>query len=218
MAKRGNRRYTNKAPARVKHPEYYTEDYYHTSHTFKELQEVRRRLAKTANQRLVRLERAKSEVTGESYASFGAADIAYEYLDRQGRNRFSEQLEFYDSKSQDSLSIRREIATLQSFISAKSSSVAGQKEIEAKRLKTFSGKGIAHASNKEFYAFLNSDTFKNYSKMFDSETVIELYDSAMEYNDAGTAQAMLDSLYNEYTNNNKELSLRAITEGLQRLG
>lgn len=156
-------------------------------------QALRRTLAKRANQRLVRLERSESKVTGENFASYGAAQNAYEYIrsTRAGKNRFSESKNYMD----DINTIRREISVLQGFLQSPSSLVSGQKSIEANRISSFESgkwgvkyrrtgelnKKIKFASNKEFYDFLNSDLFNSLKKQgFTSEQIVELYDSAVD--------------------------------------
>lgn len=169
---------------------------YRESLTGAELQQIRRKLAKQANQRLVRLERTTSKVTGESYASYGAAELAYEYTQKKyGGNRFKESLGTIGAD--DTARLREEITRLQSFLSSKSSRVKGQKDIEKLRIKTFesgqwglteeqkkqgaTNRQLKFASNKEFYDFLNSNTFKELvGKGFDSEQLIELYDQALQ--------------------------------------
>lgn len=165
------------------------EDVYRGSYSISELQSIRRKLAKRANQRIVRLERAESAITGEKFNTFGAVTDVYSYLDRQsGKNRFRETLTALDT----SADLKREITVLQGFLGRKSSTVAGMRDIENKRLNTFeSGKwgsynktGVPNtplkfASNKEFYDFLTSDTFKGLvNSGFTSEQIIEIYDSA----------------------------------------
>lgn len=162
-------------------------DVYRNSMSNEDILSLRRKLAKRANQRLVRLERAKSKVTGEYYNEYGAATIAYEYLDRQGRHRFRET----KGEGWDLNSARHEIVVLQGFLSSKSSTVVGQKEIEKRRIKSFERgewgtlwktqgkrqKPIKFASNKEFYDFLSSDTFKGLvTAGFDSDKIVELYE------------------------------------------
>lgn len=141
-----------------------------------ELNSIRRTLAKRANQRIVRLERAYSNITGESYASYGAIEYARDYLQKIGRNRFSEKKDYTD----DFNLLRREILQLQKFLSAQSSTVYGQREIEQKRIKSFEDKGIRFASNREFYDFLNSKDFADLTKQFDSDKIVEYYDLARE--------------------------------------
>ena len=142
----------------------------------KELNTIRRTLAKRANQRLVRLERAYSSITGESYATYGAIDYAREYLQKIGRNRFSEKKDYTD----DFNLLRIEILQLQKFLSSKSSTVLGQREIEQKRIKSFESKGIRFSGNKEFYDFLNSKDYSDLTKQFDSDKIVEYYDLARE--------------------------------------
>lgn len=151
-----------------------------------DLQTMRRTLAKRANQRMVRLERGKSLVTGESF-NFGAIENARAYLGK--RKRFSEKLELTTDLNQ----LRKEITVLQSFLNAKSSTIQGMREIERRRIKTFETgewgqkwkqqgirqKPIRFASTKEFYDFLNSGTFKNLIDAgFDSDQIVTMYQEA----------------------------------------
>lgn len=168
-----------------------TTDVYRGSFPIKELQRMRRALAKRANQRIVRLERGQSEVTGEKWNTFGAVVDVYKYLNDQqeGRTRFKESANALSDYGE----LRWEITVLQGFLGRKTSLVYGMRDIEKKRINTFeSGKwGTAYkkngtptrpikfASNKEFYDFLNSETFKGLvSSGFTSEQIIEEYDKA----------------------------------------
>lgn len=162
-------------------------DVYRDSYSLSELQQLRKKLAKRANQRILRLERSKSKITGEKFNTFGAVIDIYHYLGE--RTRFREQ---YNAIS-DINSIRREITVLQGFLGRKTSLVSGIREIERKRINTFeSGKwgykykktGVLNkplhfSSTKEFYDFLNSETFRGLlSSGFTSEQLIDIYDSA----------------------------------------
>lgn len=168
-----------------------TTDVYRGSFKITELQRMRRALAKRANQRIVRLERGQSAVTGEKWNTFGAVIDVYKYLNDQqeGRKRFKEQ----ENALGDYNQLRREITVLQGFLGRKTSLVSGMMDIEKKRINTFeSGKwGTAYrkngtptrpikfANNKEFYDFLNSETFKGLvASGFTSEQIIEEYDKA----------------------------------------
>lgn len=165
-------------------------DVYQASLTPTKLSQVRRTLAKRANQRLLRLERATSNVTGERYSEIGAYPKAMSYLERTGRRRFDERSRTkmdYDEQ-------RREVIELQAFLSSKTSTVQGIREIEQERIKTFgSGKwgsyqwtdqerrALQFASTKEFYEFLNSSIYKELkSSGFTSDQLIEVYDEARE--------------------------------------
>lgn len=211
MAQR--KKYDNTVPQRktVKVKEDLTADVYRGSYSIDELQRMRRTLAKRANQRIVRLERGESKITGEKWNTFGAVLDAYDYLNKQkeGRTRFRES----KNAMTDAQDLKREITVLQGFLSRKSSLVSGMKEIEQKRLSAFESgkwglnwkkKGILNkplhfTSNKEFYDFLNSETFKGLvSTGFTSEQIIELYDSARvrtgEESDDVVADAMAGAL------------------------
>lgn len=185
MAKK---RYTQNIDVAMKkrfaHPEYLSLDPIRGSYSKEELLAARRALAKAANQRLVRLETTYSKVTDESYADFGAAEIVEEYLrttrkagskSKSGKRRFSESPNYLKD---DDTALRMEIYTLQSFLASKSSTVKGQKSAEQKRIETFETKGIHFSSNKQFYDFLNSSTFRELKKDFDSNKIVELWDAA----------------------------------------
>lgn len=180
-----------------------TIDVYRASLTPDALMSLRRKLAKRANQRLVRLERATSRITGESYNEIGAAPLAYDYLSRQDRRRFSERLD----PGQSYESLKREVTVLQGFLTSKSSTVSGIRSIEESRIRTFeSGKwgsydvtgkkrrGLKFSSTKEFYEFLQSGTFRELLQSgFSSEQIIESYDEAVETY-AGKQEEALNAL------------------------
>lgn len=167
-----------------------------------ELRMIRKTLAKRANQRLVRLERAESTVTGEKFSSYGASEIAYDYIEQTrysdieknepGKLRFSESFGYDVGSAWD---LKREIVKLQTFLLSKSSTVAGQKEIEKKRIKTFESGDwgtdggapvqVKFATNKEFYAFLSSKTFDNLVKKgFTSEDIVDVFIRSMDKEDS----------------------------------
>ena len=115
----------------------------------------------------------------------------YDYLNRQkeGRTRFRETTKALT----DSQALKREITVLQGFLGRKSSLVSGMREIEQKRISSFEtgkwgtkwkktgipNKPLHFTGNKEFYDFLNSETFKGLvSTGFTSEQLVEMYDSA----------------------------------------
>lgn len=185
MAKRRyKQQFDSSVKKRFAHPEYLTLDPIRGSYSTDELLAARRALAKAANQRLVRLETTYSKVTDESYADFGAAEIVEEYLrtsrkqgskSKSGKRRFSESPNYLKD---DGTALRTEIYTLQSFLASKSSTVKGQKTAEQKRIDTFESKGIHFSSNKQFYDFLESSTFNELKKDFDSEKIVELWDAA----------------------------------------
>lgn len=202
---------------------------YKGRYSLQELQIIRKTLAKRANQRLVRLEAptAVSKITGESFAGFGAADIAYEYIkenrfaggEAPDKLRFSENFGFQANSLWD---IKKEIVVLQTFLESKSSTVKGQKQIEAKRLKTFEsgewGTGgqnrkLKFASTKEFYEFLNSDTFEEIRNIgFNSEDIIDIYDKARDKNSADKVAEELAGALEDYRNKQAVPSLKDLNK------
>lgn len=192
-------------------------------------QDLRRTLAKRANQRLLRLERAKSDITGEGYSSYGAAQIAYSYIKRKNpkKTRFSEKKDFSGSYSD----LVNEILNISAFLESKSSTVSGQKAIEKKRIETFQSgewgsaykvgggekrRSIASAFNREFYNFLNSSYFNKLKAAgFTSEQIIETYDEAKE-KDISTKEiySILDELFNLWAENESSPSLSQLIESL----
>lgn len=176
---------------------------YRSGLSFDQLLEMRRRLAKRANQRMRRLENTTSKVTGESFGTYGAIELVRDYLKSHGRaanGRFSENKRPFVGGAikdglMDSNQLISEIFALQSFLRSKSSTVKGQREIERQRINTFESgawgkryritgdlnRPIKFSSNKEFYDFLNSAEYKELLTMgFTSEQLIESYDEAAE--------------------------------------
>ena len=113
-------------------------NYNSKAYSVKELQQARRQMAKTANQRMVRLESHKSAVTGEAY-TWGAHELAQEYLrnkgrrGRKGRLRYNENMTAYKTKAE----LQAEINELQAFLKARTSRYGEQKKIEKARIEKF---------------------------------------------------------------------------------
>lgn len=153
-----------------------TADVYGEQYSSAQLQEIRRKLAKRANNYLRDLSRNSSPITGEVYNSYGAAVDALDYLKTRNRRYFSEQL----TPTMNRRALKAEITRLQSFLRAPSHSVSGQRRIEERRMKTFEAKGVHFAGNSEFYQFLNSGTFHDLAKIIDSDKIVEAYELARE--------------------------------------
>lgn len=177
--------------------------------TREELQQIRRQLAKVMNQRMVRLEQAKSPVTGEAY-TFGTYDKMRDYLDAQGRNRFSE---VKDNKM-TTAQLKKEIRVLQGFEETPSSRVAGMRKIERKRISAFKDKGLdpSVVSNKDFYDFLNGQTFERLSRIIDSERIVEEYNRAAK---EGASMEDIVGALDEYLSKAKRVSVKGIRRKLQ---
>lgn len=154
-----------------------TADVYGNQYSTAQLQEIRRKLAKRANNSLRDLARNSSPITGEVYNSYGAAVDALDYLKARNRRYFSESLTLTENRTV----LKAEIQRLQYFLTRPSHTVRGQREIEQKRIETFEKKGIHFASGKEFYQFLNSATFQSLHKaQYSSEQLVEDYERARE--------------------------------------
>jgi len=174
MAKRGIKQYPEGAK--------YTADVFHRSYTQAELLDYRRKLAKVANQRMVRLERGESLMTGKNL-TYGAYDVAKDYLKSAGRNRFSE-VRKYGGNTND---LRMEIVALESFLNAKSSTVKGFHDVEIKRIQWAAGELCLKNKNwrrmsveeqqrvKDFYDLMQSETYKKLAGTFSSESINESY-------------------------------------------
>ena len=211
---RGRKKYIAPAIAQlktVKKPEYRTMDVYTGGHSVGELQEIRRVLAKQANQRILRLERAKSGITGERYNTFGAVIDVYDYLENKGRRRFSES----KAAIKQSNELRHEITVLQGFLGRKSSTVKGIREIENKRLRTFSNKGIKFASTREFYEFLNSQTFLGLvASGYTSEQIVETYDMVREKEDDYKVVEKMAKALEEFRQGEKKVTIKNLEQTL----
>jgi hypothetical protein len=154
-----------------------TADVYGNQYSTAQLQEIRRKLAKRANNSLRDLARNSSPITGEVYNSYGAAVDALDYLKARNRRYFSESLTLTENRTV----LKAEIQRLQYFLTRPSHTVKGQREIEQKRIETFEKKGIHFANSKEFYQFFSSETFQSLCKLqYSSEQLIEDYERARE--------------------------------------
>ena len=154
-----------------------TADVYGEQYSTAQLQEIRRKLAKRANNSLRDLSRNSSPITGEVYNTYGAAVDALDYLKARNRRYFSESLKLTENRT----ALKAEIQRLQYFLTRPSHTVKGQREIEQKRISTFEEKGVHFANNKEFYQFLNSGTFHSLRKaQYSSEQLVEDYERARE--------------------------------------
>lgn len=186
--------------------------------TIDDLRKIRRQLSKVMNQRMVRLEQAKSPVTGESY-TFGSYDKMQDYLESKGRapmkgtdiRRFSEVLDPGMSKRE----LQKEIRALQGFEEQVSSRVAGMKQIERQRIKTMTEAGLDPntARNKDFYDFLNSKTYEELLKSFTSEDIIEEYDRAAK-KEKTSGEDIAEAFRNYIENESGRISLKSLRASL----
>ena len=186
--------------------------------TIEELRKVRRQLSKVMNQRMVRLEHAKSPVTGEAY-TFGSYDKMQDYLTARGKapikgtdiRRFSETLDPGMSRRE----LQKEIRALQGFEEQISSRVAGMKQIERNRIKTMTEEGLdpSTARSKDFYDFLNSKTYEELLKSFTSEDIIEEYDRKAK-KEAKTGSDIAEAFKTYLDDEKGRISLKGLRKSL----
>lgn len=186
------------------------------------VEELRRKAAKQANQRLVRLERRKAS-TGESLAEVSEiAQYAYQQIsnirsqsDVQGRGkkpRFREQsLPLGESQA------RMELYVLQGFLSNEKSKAGTAARYVSKTEKVFLERGITVASYKSFYNFLNSAAFAALkAEGLDSDDIVELFNKSHE--DGNKSFKWINDAITGYIAEQeaagKELDLRGLAETL----
>lgn len=163
-----------------------------------ELLARRRQLAKSANSRILRLERAKSDITGERMSDAPWFNVTKSYLDERGKRRFSESAKMSDYSD---FQLKMEIVVLEEFLAMKSSTVSGYRAIEEQRVNTFTELGVPEeiARSSEFYDFLNSETFaKIAEESVTSEDIIDIIDRA---SDRGMTLEQIVSQFERHTRN-----------------
>lgn len=132
--------------------------------TTSEQLELRRKLAKRINQRMLRLER-KGLTRGAAYGDY--QDILNKFFG--GVKRIPENKKIYKHLP------RAELKAMQALLREKTSSVQGWHEIMDARVRTIKERyGIDFKSNYELYDFITSLEFKNLSMLYDSKQALRL--------------------------------------------
>lgn len=129
---------------------------------------VLRQLAKRANQRLVRLERA-----GQTQYAYG---IAKKYLQDIGRNRFAETEKRIKNLTRSQLT--SEINAAIEFLTAKTSTLSGIKAVQKSAVDRLRGMGY-NVDNGDFFAFLKSDEYKAALRKITSDEIMRQLDEAL---------------------------------------
>ena len=142
---------------------------------------VLRQLAKRANQRLVRLERA-----GKTQYAYKMAET---YLKGMGRKRFAETVNRINNLTR--AQITGEINALIKFLTAKTSTLSGIKAVQNSAADRLRAMGY-NVSNGDFFAFLKSDEYKAAVKKLPSDQIFDQLDEAL-YNGV-----TLDTIINDY--------------------
>lgn len=150
-----------------------------SSYDLAELNKLRRRLAKRANQRLREIERA------------GYTD-AYVYATvMSGYLQPTERIRFHEGKRQmDLFTLREELNELRWFLNAKTSTVGGIRAFERETSSKFASLFSFQKSPDLFWKYMSSASVKHLKKMgYSSEELIEFYDFASE-NKVGYTEIM----------------------------
>lgn len=150
-----------------------------SSYDLAELNKLRRRLAKRANQRMREIER-----TGYTDAYVYATTMSG-YLQPTERTRFYE-----GTRQMDLFTLREELNELRWFLNAKTSTVGGIRAFERETSKQFANLKSFKKSPDLFWKYMSSASVKHLKKMgYSSEELIEFYDFATE-NRVGYDQIM----------------------------
>lgn len=150
---------------------------------------VLRQLAKRANQRLVRLERA-----GQTQYAYG---IAKKYLQDIGRNRFAETEKRIKNLSRAQLT--GEINAVIKFLTAKTSTLSGIKAVQNSAVERLRAMGY-NVDNGDFFAFLKSDEYKAALRKITSDEIMCQLDEAL-YNGVSLDTIIAD--YRDYLSGEK---------------
>lgn len=141
-----------------------------SSYDLNELNKLRRRLAKRANQRLRDIERA-----GYTDAYVYASTMSG-YLLPSGRTRF-----FEGTRNLDLRSLKTELDELRWFLNAKTSTVGGIRKFERQTSQKFAKLGSFQKKPDLFWKYMSSASVKHLKKLgYSSEELIEFYDFATE--------------------------------------
>lgn len=137
-----------------------------------DLNNLRVKLARRANSRLLRLEK-KAIKTDQKYIGWAYKPATRYTQKAYGSNRFSTRKKISD----DPFEVIEEVEEIINFLNAKSSTPTGIRSIENQIIQTFRTKHHLTIKNpKEFLDFLASETFKDSKKNLSSEQVQDFYD------------------------------------------
>lgn len=160
------------------------------------------KLAKTANERLRKLEKAGINVW--------AYESALDYLSETDRRRFTA-----GKKSRSEKELRREFNKLLDFLTAESSTITGYKNIRERRIQALTDKLDTGVSNKRaVYDFLSSEQFKSLRKYVDSNQVLEDFVEALN---TGFSQSEIQKGYHEFLES-RDMTFEQVEEKRIRSG
>lgn len=177
-----------------------------------DLEAIRKKLAKRANQRLFRLEQA-TEKEGKSYL-YGAYEH-YAVKKLGARPRWRETLRYDGSIT----SLRKEVQEIVTFLNAETSTKSGVLKLEAERDRIFqsgewgNGRGVKiEVTDSEFYRFLSSGILKGkLADYFTSAQIISAYEKARE---SGKEVDDILSAFTEFSASQHAKSLAGLYESV----
>lgn len=130
--------------------------------------QLRRKLAKRINQRMVRLE-AKGLTQGGAYADY--QDILNRFFG--GAKRIPENMKIYKHLP------RTEVTAMQKLLKEKTSTVQGWNEVMAARVKTMYDRyGVKFKNNFELADFINSLEFEAMKKTYGSKQLLRMIENS----------------------------------------
>lgn len=136
--------------------------------TTSELLQLRRKLAKRINQRMVRLE-AKGLTRGGAYADY--QNILNRFFG--GAKRIPENLNIYKHLP------RSEVSAMQKLLKEKTSTVQGWNEVMTARVQTMYDRyGVKFKNNFELADFINSLEFEAMKKSYDSKQLLRMIENS----------------------------------------
>ena len=136
--------------------------------TTSELLQLRRKLAKRINQRMLRLE-AKGLTQGGAYADY--QNILNRFFG--GAKRIPENLNIYKHLP------RTEVSAMQKLLKEKTSTVQGWNEVMAVRVQTMYVRyGVKFKNNFELADFINSLEFEAMKKSYDSKQLLRMIENS----------------------------------------
>lgn len=153
--------------------------------TLDELNNIRLRYSKIANERLRALEKA-----GRAYWAY---DVAVSYTQRsRGRDRFSQKKAWEGTKE----GLLHEVEEIQSFLNMKTSTLRGSKAVEQRIVNTFQqshGIDIDRIGRSDFFNFLTFlNTKSSEYNMMPSEMAIDFYTRSRD--DGGKHEDIVNAL------------------------
>lgn len=155
--------------------------------------ELRRKLAKRINQRMVRLEK-KGLTKGGAYADY--QDLLNKFFG--GAKRIPESTKIYKHLP------RTELKAMQSLLKEKTSTVQGWNEVMEARVRTVKERyGVEFKNNYELYDFITSLEFKYFSKLYDSKQALRLIAHSQE--DIDDIKKMISQFRDSTDRNNADI-------------